>query len=131
MWVSELLPWTAKMVDDLCFIRSMHTEAINHEPAITLHADRQPDHRPAVPGSWVSYGLGSLNDNLPTFVVLVARADEYRTSRRRSPRGCGQAGYLPGEHAGVSFRSSGRSDSVHQQSAGRADARSAAKRSMA
>ena len=49
MWVSELLPYTAKMVDDLCFIRSMHTEAINHEPAITLHADRQPDHRPALP----------------------------------------------------------------------------------
>ena len=50
MWVCELLPYTAKMVDDMCFIRSMHTEAINHEPAITLHADRQPDHRPAVPG---------------------------------------------------------------------------------
>ena len=49
MWISELLPWTAKMVDDLCFIRSMHTDAINHEPAITLHADRQPDHRAAVP----------------------------------------------------------------------------------
>ena len=49
MWVSELLPYTAKMVDDMCFIRSMHTEAINHEPAITLHADRQPDHRPALP----------------------------------------------------------------------------------
>ena len=49
MWVSELLPHTAKMVDDMCFIRSMHTEAINHEPAITLHADRQSDHRPALP----------------------------------------------------------------------------------
>ena len=50
MWMSELLPWKKKMADDLCFIRSMHTEAINHEPAITLDANRQPGDRPAVPG---------------------------------------------------------------------------------
>src|SRR5229473_566603 len=70
MWVSELLPWTAKMVDDMCFIRSMHTEAINHEPAITfMQTGNQVTGRPCL-GSWVSYGLGSLNQNLPTFVVL-------------------------------------------------------------
>ena len=78
MWVSELLPWTAKMVDDMCFIRSMHTEAINHEPAITLHADRQPDHRPAVPRLVGFVRPRSLNDNLPTFVVLVAKPTQHR-----------------------------------------------------
>ena len=61
------------MVDEMCFIRSMHTEAINHEPAITyMQTGNQVTGRPCL-GSWVSYGLGSLNDNLPTFVVLVAR----------------------------------------------------------
>ena len=80
MWVSELLPWTAKMVDDMCFIRSMHTEAINHEPAITfMQTGNQITGRPCL-GSWVSYGLGSLNDNLPTFVVLVRQSDQHRTS---------------------------------------------------
>src|SRR3954453_4765574 len=67
MWVSELLPWTSKMVDDMCFIRSMHTEAINHEPAITyMQTGNQVTGRPCL-GAWVSYGLGSLNSNLPTF----------------------------------------------------------------
>ena len=97
-----------KMVDDMCFIRSMHTEAINHEPAITLHADRQPDHRPALPrrrGS--SYGLGSLNENLPTFVVLVAKP----TQHRAGPGDLGPALVvgLPARAStpGVSFRSGG------------------------
>src|SRR4051794_17368214 len=70
MWVSELLPNTASMVDDMCFIRSMNTEAINHEPAITyMQTGNQVTGRPCL-GAWVSYGLGSLNQNLPTFVVL-------------------------------------------------------------
>src|SRR4029450_5855956 len=69
---TELLPWTAKCVDDMAFIRSMHTEAINHEPAILhLQTGSMVPGRPCI-GSWVSYGLGSLNQNLPTFVVLVA-----------------------------------------------------------
>ncbi len=73
MSVSELLPYTAKMVDDMCFIRSMNTEAINHEPAISyMQTGNQITGRPCL-GSWVSYGLGSLNDDLPTFVVLVAK----------------------------------------------------------
>src|SRR6187549_4230744 len=73
MWVSELLPWKSKMVDKLCFIRSMHTEAINHEPAITyIQTGNQITGRPCL-GAWASYGLGSLNDNLPTFVVLVVK----------------------------------------------------------
>ena len=73
MWVSELLPWTAKMVDDMCFIRSMHTEAINHEPAITyMQTGNQVTGRPCL-GSWVSFLLGAEIENLQTFVVIVAR----------------------------------------------------------
>src|SRR5262249_40500271 len=106
MWVSELLPWTAKMVDDMTFIRSMHTEAINHEPAITyIQTGNQVTGRPCL-GAWTSYGLGSLNQNLPTFVVLVANPSNTEQVQAISAR-LWQAGYLSGEHAGVSFRSAG------------------------
>ncbi len=106
MWVSELLPWTAKMVDDMCFIRSMHTEAINHEPAISyIQTGNQITGRPCL-GSWASYGLGSLNDDLPTFVVLVANPSNTDQVQAISAR-LWSAGYLPGEHAGVSFRAKG------------------------
>jgi len=106
MWVSELLPHTAKMVDDMTFIRSMHTEAINHEPAITyIQTGNQVTGRPCL-GAWVSYGLGSLNQNLPTFVVLVAQPRNTEQVQAISAR-LWQAGYLSGEHAGVSFRSKG------------------------
>ena len=106
MWVSELLPWTSKMVDDMCFVRSMHTEAINHEPAITyMQTGNQITGRPCL-GAWVSYGLGSMNKDLPTFVVLVAKPSNTEQIQAISAR-LWQAGYLPGEHAGVSFRSGG------------------------
>src|SRR5438128_5003446 len=106
MWVSELLPQTAKMVDELCFVRSMHTEAINHEPAITLmQTGSQVTGRPCL-GAWASYGLGSLNHNLPTFVVLVARSSNTEQVQAISAR-LWSSGFLSGEHAGVSFRSSG------------------------
>jgi len=106
MWVTELLPWTSKMVDDMCFIRSMHTEAINHEPAITyMQTGNQIAGRPCL-GSWLSYGLGSLNADLPTFVVLVARPTNNEQNQAIGARLWG-SGFLPGEHAGVSFRSSG------------------------
>jgi len=106
MWVTELLPYTARMVDDMCFIRSMNTEAINHEPAISyMQTGNQITGRPCL-GSWVSYGLGSLNDNLPRFVVLVARPTNTEQVQAISGR-IWSAGYLPGEHAGVSFRTSG------------------------
>jgi hypothetical protein len=69
-WVSELMPHTAAVVDDLCFVKSMHTEAINHDPAITyIQTGSQIPGRPSL-GAWLSYGLGSMNDDLPTFVVL-------------------------------------------------------------
>ena len=106
MWVSELLPWTAKMVDDMCFIRSMHTEAINHEPAITyMQTGNQISGRPCL-GSWASYGLGSLNKDLPMFVVLVARSTKPEQAQAIGAR-LWSSGYLPGEYAGVSFRSGG------------------------
>jgi hypothetical protein len=106
MWVTELLPYTSKAVDDMCFIRSMYTEAINHEPAITLmQTGNQVTGRPCL-GAWASYGLGSLNKNLPTFVVLVAQPTNTEQVQAISAR-LWQSGYLPGEHSGVSFRSSG------------------------
>jgi hypothetical protein len=106
MWVTELLPWTKKMVDDMCFIRSMHTEAINHEPAITfMQTGNQLTGRPCL-GAWTSYGLGSLNKDLPTFVVMVAKPTNTEQVQAISAR-LWQAGYLPGEHAATSFRSAG------------------------
>ncbi|HEV3004951.1 MAG TPA: DUF1501 domain-containing protein [Pirellulales bacterium] len=106
MWVTELLPYTARMVDQMCFIRSMHTEAINHEPAISyMQTGNQVTGRPCL-GSWTSYGLGSLNDNLPTFVVLVAKPTNTEQVQAISAR-LWSSGYLPGEHAGVSFRTGG------------------------
>jgi hypothetical protein len=106
MWVTDLLPYTAKMVDEMCFIRSMHTEAINHEPAICyMQTGNQIVGRPCL-GSWLSYGLGSLNKDLPTFVVLVARPTNNEQNQAIGARLWG-SGFLPGEHAGVSFRSAG------------------------
>ena len=106
MWISELLPWTAKVADELCFIRSMHTEAINHEPAITyMQTGNMVTGRPCM-GSWISYGLGSMNDNLPTFVVLIAQPTNTEQIQAIAGR-LWSSGYLPGEHAGVNFRSSG------------------------
>lgn len=106
MWLCELLPETAKVVDELCFVRSMHTEAINHEPAITaMQTGNMVTGRPCI-GSWISYGLGSMNDNLPTFVVLVAQPTNTEQIQAISAR-LWSSGCLPGEHAGVSFRSAG------------------------
>lgn len=106
MWVTELLPWTAKMVDEMCFIRSMHTEAINHEPAICyMQTGNQITGRPCI-GSWVSYGLGSMNNDLPTFVVLIAKPSNTEQVQAISGR-LWSSGVLPGEYSGVSFRSSG------------------------
>ncbi|MFM7818949.1 MAG: DUF1501 domain-containing protein, partial [Verrucomicrobiota bacterium] len=102
-WVSELLPHTAGIVDELCFIRSMHTEAINHDPAVTLmQTGHQQAGRPAM-GSWISYGLGSENDQLPAFVVL---ASGFGQDQPLLTRYWG-SGFLPSSHQGVEFRSSG------------------------
>ncbi len=100
-WVSELLPQTAAMADDLCFVKSCQTDAINHDPAITLW---QSGHtlagRPSL-GAWLSYGLGSETDDLPAFVVLVSKD---RTEQGLYARLWGSA-FLPAAHQGVQFRS--------------------------
>lgn len=106
-WVSELLPWTAKMTDDLCIIKSMHTDAINHEPANQLICTGSMQSGKASMGSWLSYGLGTMNEDLPSFVVLHAtHSSPYSNVQAISSRLWG-SGYLPGKHAGVSLRSLG------------------------
>ena len=101
-WVSELLPYTAQVVDELCLIRSMYTEQINHDPAITFfQTGHQLPGRPSI-GSWLSYGLGSENKNLPAFIVLISK-----NASKDQPlyaRLWGN-GFLPSEHQGVQFRS--------------------------
>jgi len=101
-WISDLLPYTAKIADDLCIVRSMHTEAINHDPALTFfQTGAQQGNRPSM-GSWLSYGLGSENQNLPAFTVLLSRGI-----------GNGQGvysklwnnGFLDSVHQGVQFSS--------------------------
>ncbi len=107
MWMnSELLPYLSKNADDICWMRSLHTEAINHEPAIcAMQTGNQVAGRPCI-GSWASYGLGSENDNLPGFVVLIANPTNTEQQQAISSR-LWSSGYLPSEHAGVSFRSKG------------------------
>ena len=107
------------MVDDMCFIRSMHTEAINHEPAITyMQTGNQVTGRPCL-GAWVSYGLGSLNENLPTFVVLVAKPTNTEQVQAISAR-LWSSGYLSGRARGRVVPQRRRPDPVHQQPARRA-----------
>jgi hypothetical protein len=104
VWLSELMPHTAKLADEICFIHSMHTEAINHEPGITFFqtGNQQPG-RPSF-GSWVSYGLGSANANLPTFVVLISQG--LGNMQALAARFWG-SGFLPSEHQGCKLRSGG------------------------
>jgi hypothetical protein len=100
-WISDLFPWTAKMIDDLCVVRSMTTEAINHDPAITFfQTGHQIAGRPSM-GAWLSYGLGSSNTNLPEFIVLVTKD---KTEQGLYARLWGN-GFLPSRHQGVQFRS--------------------------
>ncbi len=100
-WMSELLPYTSQIVDELCFVRSMHTDAINHDPAITfLQSGSQQPGRPSM-GSWLSWGLGSENANLPSFVVLVTKDKMGQPLYSR----LWNNGFLPSRHQGVQFRS--------------------------
>ena len=104
--VSELLPHTAGIVDEICLVRSVHTEAINHDPAITFfQTGSQLPGRPSM-GSWIDYGLGSSNQNLPAFVVLHSVASEGPGGQGLLARLWG-AGFLPSRHQGVQFRSTG------------------------
>ncbi|MEM6320812.1 MAG: DUF1501 domain-containing protein [Bacteroidota bacterium] len=100
-WVSELMPYTAKVVDELCFIKTMQTEAINHDPAITFfQSGHQIAGRPSI-GAWLSYGLGSLNENLPSFIVLVSKNAGGQPLYAR----LWGNGFLESRHQGVQFRS--------------------------
>jgi len=100
-WASELLPYTAEVVDELCFIKSMQTDQINHDPAITfMQTGNQLPGRPSI-GAWLSYGLGSDNDNLPTFITLITKNMGGQPLYSR----LWGNGFLPTEHQGVQFRS--------------------------
>lgn len=106
MWISDLLPYTAEIVDELCFIKSLHGEQINHAPAVThmLTGHNLPG-RPSI-GAWLTYGLGAMTNDLPSFIVMTSQDREAT---------CGQlfydyywgSGFLPGKYQGVPFRSSG------------------------
>ncbi|MFZ9090249.1 MAG: DUF1501 domain-containing protein, partial [Planctomycetaceae bacterium] len=99
MMNTELLPNLAKKADEICWMRSLHTEAINHEPAIAaMQTGNQVPGKPCL-GSWASYGLGSDNSNLPAFVVLVATPSNREQEQAISSR-LWSSGFLPGEHAG-------------------------------
>lgn len=100
-WLSELLPHTAEMADQLCFVNSLHTDAINHDPAITfMQTGSQLSGRPSA-GAWLSYGLGSANQNLPSFVVMMTRGQGGQPVYSR----LWGSGFLPASHQGVRFRS--------------------------
>jgi hypothetical protein len=105
-WLSELLPHTAKVADELCFIRSMHTEAINHDPAITFfQTGAQLAGRPSI-GAWLSYGLGSENRDLPAFVAMISQGTGNPGDQPLYDRLWG-SGFLPSKYQGVKFRSLG------------------------
>ena len=105
-WVSELMPHVASISDKLAFVKTVHTEAINHDPAITyIQTGSQIPGRPSM-GAWLSYGLGSMNRDLPSFVVLHSTWSAKRDAQALYERLWG-AGFLPSKHAGVSLRSQG------------------------
>jgi hypothetical protein len=100
-WVSELFPYTAQVVDDLCIVKSLYTEAINHEPAVMfMQTGSQLSGRPSI-GSWLSYGLGSDNENMPNFVVLLSKSAGAQPLNSTSWGN----GFLPSHHQGIQFRS--------------------------
>ncbi len=106
MWMSDLLPHMSKIADEFCMIRSMHTEAINHDPAITFcQTGHQLAGRPSI-GSWVGYGLGSENRDLPAYVVLTSFGSGRPDDQPLYDRLWG-SGFLPSKHQGVKFRNSG------------------------
>jgi len=104
--ISDLLPYTAQIADELCIVKSVYTEAINHDPAITfIQTGAQQPGRPSM-GAWLSYGLGSENRDLPAFVVLISEGSALRDSQALFSRLWG-TGFLPSEHQGVQLRADG------------------------
>ncbi len=106
VWVSELLPHIAGIVDEIALVRSVHTEAINHDPAVTyIQTGHQQSGRPSL-GAWLSYGLGSENSDLPAFVVFISQGTGRPDAQPLFDRLWG-SGFLPTNHQGVKFRGSG------------------------
>ncbi len=105
-WISDLLPHMQTIADKLCFVKSMHTEAINHDPAITMFntGNQQPGY-PSM-GAWASYGLGSMNHNLPTFITMVSQGSGKNPGQPIFSRLWG-SGFLPSSHQGVGLRPGG------------------------
>jgi len=105
-WVSSLMPNLAKVSDDLCFVKSMYTEAINHDPGVTFcQTGFQIAGRPSI-GSWLAYGLGSENKDLPAFVVMISQGSGNPNDQPLAERQWG-SGFLPSKYQGVKFRSLG------------------------
>ncbi len=105
-WISELMPHLSTVADDLCFIKSMHTEAINHDPAITFfQSGAQLAGRPSM-GAWLAYGLGSETRDLPAFVVMISQGSGNPADQPLYDRLWG-SGFLPSQYQGVKFRSTG------------------------
>jgi hypothetical protein len=104
IWMSELLPKIGSIADDICLIKSMHTEAINHDPAFTyIQTGAQQPGRPSL-GAWLSYGIGSESQNLPAFIVMISQGSGNKTDQPLVSRMWGP-GFLPSQHQGVRFRS--------------------------
>jgi len=104
IWLSELLPNLGSVSDEICLIKSLHTEAINHDPAVTfIQTGSQQPGRPSL-GSWLSYGIGTENQNLPSFIVMISQGSGNRTDQPLFSRLWG-SGFLPSDHQGVRFRS--------------------------
>src|SRR5436190_7950908 len=102
-WVSELMPHLAKVADDLCFIKSMYTEAVNHDPAVTFfQTGFQLAGRPSI-GAWLAYGLGSENKDLPAFIVMISQGSGNASDQPLYDRLWG-SGFLPSRYQGVKFR---------------------------
>lgn len=106
-WLSELLPHTAKVADRLTFVKSLHTEAINHDPAITFIQTGSMIPGKACMGSWISYGLGSLNADLPSFVVLHATHSHPKANVQPVSARLWSSGFLSSQYSGVALRSAG------------------------
>ena len=105
-WVSELMPRLSKIVDDICFVKSMYTEAINHDPGVTFfQTGFQIAGRPSI-GAWLSYGLGSVNQDLPAFVVMISQGSGNPNDQPLAERQWG-SGFLPSRYQAVKFRSTG------------------------
>jgi hypothetical protein len=106
LWLSELLPHTGKIADEICLLTTLHTEAINHDPAITfIQTGHEQPGRPCL-GAWLSYGIGCETENLPAFVVLISQGSGNKTDQPLFSRLWG-SGFLPSAHQGVKFRSQG------------------------